>query len=140
MSASYLEQIRFAIDQAVPPQGGPPKVQGPALNAVLHGLAEGLAPGAAPRVYEEILHFPGQPLYQDTVFEPSVLRVLTASAGVQQLELAVGTADFITLLAAPATTVVLDPPLALPVGPLTYRLTFAAGADYAAIKQIIEIQ
>lgn len=144
MSLLTLEQLRAAIDAAVPPLGGPPKVQGPALNAVLRGLADELARAeapapAAPSRYEEVLHFPGEPLFHDTVFEPGVLRAVQASAGVARLEVAVGPADFVELLAAPATTA--QPGLALPVGPLTYRLTFADDAGgYAAIKQVIEIQ
>jgi hypothetical protein len=139
MSLVNLDQLHAAIDAAVPQRGGPPKVTAPALNAVLHGLAAGL-PSAAPRRYEEVLHFPGQALFQDTVFEPSLLCALTASAGVARVELAVGAADFVELLASPATAAALPQPLALPVGPLTYRLTFAAGVSYAALKQIIQIQ
>jgi len=144
MSLLTIEQLRAAIDEAVPPLGGPPKVQGSALNAVLRGIADELvraeAPApAAPRRYEEVLHFPGEPLFHDTVFEPGVLLQVQASAGVARLEVAVGPADFVELLAAPATTA--QPGLALPVGPLTYRLTFADGAaGYAAIKQVIEIK
>jgi len=48
MTTEDLGRLRAAIDQAVPPLGGPPKVQGPALNAVLRGLAGGLASPAAP--------------------------------------------------------------------------------------------
>ena len=142
MSLLTLEQLRAAIDAAVPPLGGPPKVQGPALNAVLRGLADELTRAEAPTApsrYEEVIHFPGQPLFHDTVFEPGVLLLVQASAGVARLEVAVGAADFVELLAAPATTAA--PHLALPVGPLTYRLTFAPDAGgYAAIKQQIEIQ
>jgi len=142
MSFVNLDQLHDAINAAVPQRGGPPKVTAPALNAVLHDLADGL-PGAAavaPRRYEEVLHFPGQTLFQDTVFEPSLLCALTASAGVARVELAVGAADFVELLASPATAAALPQPLALPVGPLTYRLTFASGVSYAALKQVIQIQ
>ena len=142
MSLLTLEQLRAAINAAVPPLGGPPKVQGPALNAVLRGLVDELTSvetPTAPSRYEEVIHFPGQPLFHDTVFEPGVLLLVQASAGVARLEVAVGDADFVELLAAPATTAA--PYLALPVGPLTYRLTFAPDAgNYAAIKQQIQIQ
>lgn len=142
MSFLTAEQLHDAIDAAVPRYGGPPKVTAPALNAVLHGLADAApaAAPAAPRRYEEVLHFPAQTLLQDTMFEPSLLCALTASAGVARVELAVGGADFVDLLASPATAAALPQPLALPVGPLTYRLTFASGVNYAALKQIIQIQ
>lgn len=142
MSVLTAAQLHAAIDEAVPRYGGPPKVTAPALNAVLHGLADAPAATvpAAPRRYEEVVHFPGQALFQDTIFEPSLLCALTASAGVARVELAVGGADFVTLLVAPATAAALPQPLALPVGALTYRLTFAEGVNYAALKQIIQIQ
>ena len=142
MSLATIEQLRAAINEAVPPLGGPPKVHGPALNAVLRALTDELVRAetpAAPRGYEEVIHFPGEPLFHDTVFEPSVLRQVQASAGVARLEVAVGSADFVEVLAAPATSAL--PGLALPVGPLTYRLTFAPDAGgYAAIKQTIDFQ
>jgi hypothetical protein len=71
------------------------------------------------------------------VFEPSRLLALTASAGVQGLEVAVGEG---AAFGPVPTAGPLPQPLDLPVGPLTYRLTFAPGASYAAIKQIIQIK
>jgi hypothetical protein len=140
MATITLQSVQDAIDTIVPPLGGPPKVTGPALNSVLHDLATLAALGAAPATtYEETLHFPGQPLFQDTVFEPSRLLALTASAGVARLEVCLGdpaTAPFQEVPTAGA----LPQPLALPVGPLTYKLTFAPGVSYAAIKQVIQIQ
>ena len=43
MTSAEIDALRAAIDAAVPPLGGPPKVQGPALNAVLRRLNDGLA-------------------------------------------------------------------------------------------------
>lgn len=139
MATISSEQVLYNIDAAVPPRGGPPKVKGAALNGVLHEL-HALAT-SPPTTYEEVIHFPGQPLFQDTVFEPSYLLAVAASAGVAGLEVRVGDpaagADF----QAVPTTGALPQPLALPVGPLTYRLTFAdASVRYAAIKQVIQIQ
>jgi len=142
MSLATIEQLRAAIDEAVPRLGGPPKVKGSDLNAVLRLVTDELLRAETPALpsgYEEVIHFPGEPLFHDTVFEPGVLRLVQASAGVARLEVAVGAADFVEVLAAPATTAL--PGLALPVGPLTYRLTFAPDAGgYAAIKQIIDFQ
>ena len=137
MSSLNPDQILANIDAAVPPQGGPPKVLGPALNGVLHDLFD-LAT-ALPTTYEEVIHFPTQSLFQDTVFEPSYLLALTASAGIAGVEVQVGdplTAPFVAV----ATGGPLPQPLALPVGPLTYRVSFATGQTYGAIKQVIQIQ
>jgi len=137
MSSFNPDQILANIDAAVPPQGGPPKVQGPALNGVLHDLY-GLAT-APPTTYEEVIHFPAQALFQDTIFEASYLLSAVASAGIASLEVAIGEAATPTWLPV-ATGGALITPLALPVGPLTYRVTFAQGATYGAIKQTIQIQ
>ncbi|GAB3638752.1 hypothetical protein GCM10027422_43420 [Hymenobacter arcticus] len=137
MSSLNPDQILANIDAVVPPQGGPPKVEGPALNGVLHDLFD-LAT-TPPTTYEEVIHFPGQALFQDTIFETSYLLSAQASAGITLLEVAVGdplTAAFVPV----ATGAPLRPSLPLPVGPLTYRVSFAPGVTYGAIKQLIQIQ
>jgi hypothetical protein len=145
MANITLHAVLDAIDAAIPPLGSPPKVTGPALNSVLHDLATLAAAGAsAPpatttTTYEEVIHFPGQPLFQDTVFEPSRLLAVTASAGVLKLAVCVGDPATAPFQEVP-TAGPLAQPLALPVGPLTYQLTFAPGTSYAAIKQVIQIQ
>jgi hypothetical protein len=132
-----IQELNEAIDTAVPPHGGP-KVTAPSLNATLHAVVETLA-APAPRRYEEVLHFPAQPLFADTIFEASTLVRLTAGPGVAQVDLALGTADFQPLLVAPATEYAPSVALPLPVGNLTYRVTFAPGVSYAALKQIIQV-
>ncbi|MGI4735261.1 MAG: hypothetical protein ACRYG7_08795 [Janthinobacterium lividum] len=139
MAIKTIGQLADEIDLTVPPQGGRPKVTGPGLNILLHDLTDTLS-APAPRVYEEVIHFPSQPLFIDTIFEASMLLRLTAGPGVARVELAIGTGSFQTLLdTTTATEYVPNPPLPLPVGNLTYRITFQEGVSYAALKQVIRI-
>lgn len=135
MPAPDFDALRAALAQAVPPLGGPPKVTGPALHAVLSQVIEVLAtPPAAPTTYRASLLFAqGDDLVgPDFRPGPAVLRGVALSPGATGLGVSLDDgATFAALpLAAGAST--WQGALALPAGAsVWYQVAFAAGASSA---------
>jgi len=79
MTTSDLDRLCAAINQAVPPLGGPPKVKGADLNAVLHQLAAGFADQPAGLV----LTAPGGRAYRLHATDEGRLLLLPADGGLE---------------------------------------------------------
>jgi len=136
MNSADFARLRAHLDAAVPPLGGPPKVQGSDLNAVLHELVEALAslaPAAA--TYRTTLLFaPGGDLVgPDYRPGPATLRAAALSPGATGLAVSVDDGATFTSLPLPTGARAWQGALALPAGArVWYQVALAPGASSAS--------
>ena len=138
MNSADFDRLRAHLDAAVPPLGGPPKVKGSDLNAVLHELVEALAspaPVPATTTYRATLLFaPGDDLVgPDYRPGPATLRAAALSPGATGLAVSVDDgATFTPLPLAPGARA-WQGTLALPAGArVWYQVALALGASSAS--------
>jgi len=139
MYTDALERLSAHIDQAVPAQGGPPKVTGPQLHAVLQEVVQVLA--SPPATYRASLLFAqGDDLVgPDFRPGPAVLRAVALSPGATGLRVSLDDGATFTALPLAAGASTWQGVLALPAGAsVWYQVEFAAGASSAGAVLTID--
>jgi hypothetical protein len=143
MLSATLERLSAHIDQAVPPLGGPPKVTGPQLNAVLQEVVQVLAApvAAAPATYRASLLFAQGDDLLGPDYRPGPATLRTAALSPGAVGLAVSVDDGATFAALPlaAGARTWQGALALPAGAsVWYQVEFAPGASRAGVLLTLE--
>ena len=135
MNSADFDRLRAHLDAAVPPLGGPPKVTGPQLNAVLHELVEALAsPAPAATTYRATLLFaPGDDLVgPDYRPGPATLRAAALSPGATGLAVSIDDGATFTSLPLAEGARAWQGALALPAeARVWYQVALAPGASSA---------
>jgi len=140
MFAPDLDSLRAEITQAVPPQGGAPKVQGPRLHQVLQHLVDALSAAPAAGAWRTSLLFANGDDLVGPDFWPGAGWLTGAALSPGAAGLLVSVDDGASYQALPvAAGGTWQGGLALPAGAsVWYQVVFAAGATSAGVLLTVQ--